>query len=74
MQHMSSMFMLFLRCYDIGGSDIGGSDIGGPDIGGFLATLEALSKKDIGGLATLEINILLYVFGPQYVIKLVKQK
>ena len=42
------------RCYDIGGSDIGGSDIGGPDIGGFLATLEALSKKDIGGLATLE--------------------
>ena len=42
------------RCYDIGGSDIGGSDIGGPDIGGFLATLEALSKKDIGGLVTLE--------------------
>ena len=46
-------------CYDIGGSDIGGSDIGGPDIGGFLATLEALSKKDwrpgdIGGQATLE--------------------
>ena len=26
----------------------------GPDIGGFLATLEALSKKDIGGLVTLE--------------------
>ena len=36
-------------CYDIGGSDIGGSDIGG-----FLATLEALSKKDIGGQATFE--------------------
>ena len=49
-----SVFGWFIGCYDIGGSDIGGSDIGGPDIGGFLATLEALSKKDIGGLVTLE--------------------
>ena len=47
-------FVVFLGCYDIGGSDIGGSDIGGPDIGGFLATLEVFSKKDIGGLVTLE--------------------
>ena len=38
----------------VGCYDIGGSDIGGPDIGGFLATLEAFSKKDIGGLVTLE--------------------
>ena len=41
-------------CYEIEGSDIGGSDIGGPNIGGFWVTLEALSKKDIGGLVTLE--------------------
>jgi hypothetical protein len=36
------------RCYDIGGLDIGG-----PDIGGFF-------KKDIGGLATLEVYKITY--------------
>ena len=47
-------FVTLIWCYDSGGPDIGGSDIGGSDIGGLLATLEALSKKDIGGLVTLE--------------------
>ena len=49
-KHALAAYHCSNRCYDIGGSDIGGSDMGGPDIGGFLATLEAFSKKDFGGL------------------------